>query len=198
MNQSETRAYWDSQADAFDSEADHGLTHPETRSAWWEVMQDLLPNAPARVADLGCGTGSLSVLVAEHGYDVTGIDLSPAMILNAANKAHAHRLSIDFAVDDASHPNLDAGSFDVVLARHVVWALPDPSAALAGWTRLLQPEGRLVLIEGRRSTDVGLAAAELRTLVEPMARAVEIRHLRSAALWGHTIGDERYALVAHV
>ena len=36
--------------------------------------------APARVADLGCGTGSLALLLTEEGYDVTGVDFSDRSI----------------------------------------------------------------------------------------------------------------------
>jgi 2-polyprenyl-3-methyl-5-hydroxy-6-metoxy-1,4-benzoquinol methylase len=196
MDEFETRTFWDAEANDFDAEVDHGLTTPEARSAWWELMRDLLPPAPARVADLGCGTGSLSVLMAEHGYDVVGRDLSPAMIQLAKRKAEAHGLVIDFETGDASQREVRDGTFDVVLARHVVWALPDPSSALVAWLRLLQPNGRLVLVEGRWATDAGLTAAELTALVEPVARVVELRHLTNASLWGHEITDERYAVVA--
>ena len=41
------------------------------------------------------------------------------------------------------------GSVDAVLARHLLWTLPDPLAALARWVRLVRPGGRLVLVEGR-------------------------------------------------
>ena len=196
MDEFEIRTFWDAEANGFDAEVDHGLTTPEARSAWWELMRDLLPPAPSRVADLGCGTGSLSVLLAEHGYDVVGTDLSPAMIQHAKRKADAHGLVIDFDVGDASQPDLRDGTFDVVLARHLAWALPDPSTALDAWFRLLRPDGRAVLIEGRWSTNAGLTADELTALVEPAARVTEVRQLTNASLWGHEITDERYALVA--
>jgi hypothetical protein len=40
-------------------------------------------------------------------------------------------------------------AFDVVLARHVVWALPDAALGLDRWIDLLKTGGRLVLVEGR-------------------------------------------------
>ena len=57
-------ATWDAQADAFDQPADHGLRDPAVRQAWRELLVSHLPEPPARVADLGCGTGTLSVLLA--------------------------------------------------------------------------------------------------------------------------------------
>ena len=73
-----TSAYWDSQAATFDDEADHGLRDPLVRDAWRRLLLPHLPAAPASVADIGCGTGSLSVLLAGEGYAVTGVDFAPA------------------------------------------------------------------------------------------------------------------------
>src|SRR5699024_6087406 len=58
---------------------------------------------------------------------------------------------------DASDPPFEPASVDVVLARHILWTLPHPSAALRRWAGLLRPGGRLVLIEGRW----GIEAPEL-------------------------------------
>ena len=72
----ETQKFWDAQADTFDDEADHGLRDAAVRGAWSRLLLFLLPDVPASVADLGYGTGSLSVLLAQAGYDVAGLDLS--------------------------------------------------------------------------------------------------------------------------
>ncbi len=53
------------------------------RAAWRELLRPLLPPAPARVLDPGCGTGSLAVLLAGAGHDVTGVDFAPAMVARA-------------------------------------------------------------------------------------------------------------------
>src|ERR1700733_6408619 len=91
-----TASYWDSQAPTFDNEADHGLLDPSVRSAWTSLLSDVLPPAPAQVADLGCGTGTLSVLLAEHGYQVCGLDLSPKMIEQAEEKARLAGVRMEF------------------------------------------------------------------------------------------------------
>lgn len=198
MSRDAVRAEWDAAAATFDLEPDHGLTAPETRAAWWSVLAPLLPAGGPRVADIGCGTGSLSLLLAENGCDVIGLDLSPAMVERARAKARDAGLDIDFLVGDGAEPALDAGSFDVVLSRHVVWALPDPEDALQRWVSLLAPGGRLVLVEGSWDTGGGLAADDLRALVAPVAASVGVVPLPDPALWGKEITDERYVLLAHV
>ena len=67
-------AYWDGQADTFDDGADHGLRDSQVRDAWRRLLLAHLPSPPAAIADIGCGTGSLSVLLAGEGYAVTGLD----------------------------------------------------------------------------------------------------------------------------
>lgn len=188
--------YWDGQASSFDDEADHGLQDPEVRRAWSSLLAAHLPAAPAEVADLGCGTGSLSVLLAEVGYEVHGVDLSGEMVAAATAKAERAGVPASFQQADAADPPLPDGSFDVVLSRHVLWALPDPCAALERWIALLRPGGRLLLVEGSWSTGAGISAAECERLVRRHRQSAHVRHLTEPELWGRKIDDERYLLVS--
>ena len=185
---------WDAEAATFDDEPDHGLRDPTTRAAWLGLLATHLPPPPARVADLGCGTGTLSVLLADGGFTVDGIDFSPEMVTRARDKA-AGRDGATFAVADAGAPPLEEAAYDAVLCRHVLWALPDPSAALARWVGLLRPGGRLVLVEGRWHTDSGLTAAETEAMLRAAGRTPTTYHLREEIYWGGPITDERYLVV---
>jgi ubiquinone/menaquinone biosynthesis C-methylase UbiE len=192
-------AYWDSQAATFDEQPDHGLRDTATRDAWRRLLLERLPAPPGAVADLGCGTGTLSLLLAEAGYMVTGLDSAPQMIRQARAKARsAGPLSVTprFVTSDAAAPALPPGSFDVVIARHVLWALPDTVAALRAWTGLLRPGGVLTLVEGRWHTGAGIPAATAADAVRRLRSEAEITPLPDPLLWGGPITDERYLLVS--
>jgi SAM-dependent methyltransferase len=196
MPLSNAAGFWDDQASTFDDEPDHGLRDPATRAAWRQLLRSVLPEPDADIADLGCGTGSLSVLLAEDGYRVTGVDLAPKMVAAARVKATGAGVAASFREGDVSSPDLPLQSFDAVVARHVVWALPDPEAAIRWWAQLLRGHGRLVLIEGCWTTGAGIAADRLERIVRPLIADVEVHALTNATLWGRPIEDERYVMVA--
>lgn len=193
----DARSLWDAEAATFDEAADHGLRDPEIRGAWAGLLLPLMDGRGLRVADLGCGTGTLSLLLAkEGGHFVEGIDFSPEMIRRAREKSAGTIPRPVFTVADASAPPLAAGAFDVVLARHVLWAMPDPAAALQRWIELLKPTGILILIEGRWHTGVGLTADECVRLVNERRSDVHLRMLDDPSYWGAPVSDERYLIVS--
>jgi len=179
-----------------DAAPDHGLQDPAVRDAWARLLLPMLPPVPARVADLGCGTGTLTVLMAQAGHLVAGLDLAPRMVALARDKIVAAGVVADVVVGDASSPPWQPGTFDAVLTRHVLWAMPDPEAALTMWIDLLAPGGRLILIEGRWSRGVGLTSADVVELVLRHRREAEVTTLDDAALWGAPITDERYVITS--
>ncbi|MFD3440691.1 class I SAM-dependent methyltransferase [Streptomyces sp. NPDC058685] len=213
-NSAAIRAYWDTAAPAFDDEPDHGLRQEKTREAWSTCLASWLPTGPADVLDVGCGTGSLSLLLAEAGHRVTGVDLAPRMAEQARAKLLAAGLEGHFLVGDAAAPPTGDETFDVVLARHLVWTLPDPPAALRDWVALLRPGGTLVLIEGRwreaGQSGVpyvagaetlpwhrGISARDLAATVSPFVTGLRVEDPSGKAdLWGGPVTDERYALIA--
>ncbi|MDZ5623177.1 class I SAM-dependent methyltransferase [Nocardioides bizhenqiangii] len=186
-----TRELWDREAASFDDEPDHGLADPVIRAAWRNLLLDVLPPTPARVADLGCGTGTLTRLLVDEGYVVDGLDFSPEMISRARLKVPGAA----FVVGDAAAPPLERAAYDVVLSRHALWAMPDPAAALGRWVDLLEPEGIVVLVEGRWGTGAGLAARDAEAIVRTRRADVAVRPLPQSVYWGKEIDDERYLLV---
>jgi len=188
---------WDGYAETFDNAADHGLRDPRVRAEWEALLLPLLPTPPSRVVDLGCGTGSLAVLLAERGYQVSALDLSGSMVRLAEAKANAAGVSIEFVQGDAAIPAFEPQTFDVVLARHVLWVFENPDDVLTRWLRLLRPGGRLILIEGRWSTGAGLTSDVCTALVRRHRQDVEILPLsENEMLWGGPVDDERYLVLS--
>jgi SAM-dependent methyltransferase len=193
---STTRQLWDQHAAEFDKEADHGLTEPATRQTWQDLLLPLLARPSSAVADLGCGTGSLSLLFAEAGHRVHGVDFSPKMLDRARAKTHAVTPRPEFIEGDAASPPLPSESYDAVVSRHVLWAMPDPATALRSWQKLLRPNGQLILIEGRWSTGAGLTAVDCASLLRELGGEVDIHNLTDPQLWGGPINDERYLAIS--
>ena len=81
-----------------------------------------------------------------------------------------------------------------MLSRHVLWALPDPSASLARWVRPA-PGGRLVLVE-ELEHGAGLTAEQTERLVREHRSDATVQQLTDPVLWGRQIEDERYLLVS--
>lgn len=190
-------ALWDHEATSFDEAADHGLRDPAIRSAWQQLLLPLLPDHPQQVADLGCGTGTLSVLLAQAGHHVHGVDFSPEMLHVARTKAAGVVPAPQFTEGDAATPPLRAGTFDLVLSRHVLWAMPEPMAALRTWSRLLRPGGQIILIEGNWWTGGGLPATDTLSFLRQLGGDTELHHLQDLALWGKQVTDERYLTITH-
>ncbi|MFC9931017.1 class I SAM-dependent methyltransferase [Streptomyces sp. NPDC127190] len=190
---------WDAEAAAFDDEPDHGLRDPGVRAAWAARLRSWLPGQPADLLDLGCGTGSLSLLALGQGHRVTAVDSSPAMVERARAKLAGHGATV--LRGDAASPPVAQRAHDVVLVRHVLWTLPDPAAVLRHWRTLLRPGGRFVLVEGVWGSvhPVGIPAARLTALLAPLAADVRVEPLSGdPLLWGKAVHDERYAVVALV
>ncbi|BCL31679.1 class I SAM-dependent methyltransferase [Streptomyces aurantiacus] len=188
---------WDAESVTFDDEPDHGLRDPAVREAWAARLRGWLPRGPADVLDLGCGTGTLSLLASEAWHRVTGVDLSPRMVELARAKLAGRDAA--FLVGDAAAPPVGEQRFDVVLVRHVLWTLPDPGRVLRHWRGLLRPGGRLVLIEGVWGTvsPVGISADRLTALLAHVAEDVRVEELSDdSLLWGREVADERYAVIA--
>ncbi len=112
-------------------------------------LVDALAPEPGEVAiDIGCGRGAVTHPVASAVGPtgrVTAIDLSPRMVQSTAQDVAAAGLAgfVDVRIGDAQHPDLPAGSADLVASSLVLFFLPDPAAAVRAWRDLLRDGGRL-------------------------------------------------------
>jgi ubiquinone/menaquinone biosynthesis C-methylase UbiE len=167
------RHHWDRRANTFDDEMGHGLVSEQQRRAWLDLFSRLVGSAPQRVLDVGCGTGFLAFRFAELGHTVTGIDIAPQMIDRARRKAEQANQQIDFRVGNAAALDCPDKTYDWVVARHVIWNLPDPERGVAEWLRVLRPGGRLVLIEGKWADNEALALRYTRPASRFLARVID-------------------------
>jgi SAM-dependent methyltransferase len=190
------QAYWDEAAASFDEEPDHGLHPPQVLAAWTKLLERWLPGETADILDIGCGTGSLSGVMAGLGHRVTGIDFSRAMIERAMAKGAAASFSTAFEVMDAAKPAFPSGSFDVLVCRHVLWALPETAEVLQRWIKLLRKNGRLILIEGYWHTGGGLHSAEILAALPNSAKTITVEDLsHQPDYWGGPVEDDRFAII---
>ena len=166
------RGFWDEDAKTNDRSPTHAATEPVEAAAWRAALRRHLPPPPASVLDAGAGTGAMSLLLAELGYDVTALDISPQMLSRAREKADARGLSVRTVVGPATDP--PAGQFDAVVERHLLWTTPDPTSALAAWLRVA-PTGRLVVFEGIWRRD-GTAARVRGRASDTLRRFLAVPH----------------------
>jgi ubiquinone/menaquinone biosynthesis C-methylase UbiE/DNA-binding MarR family transcriptional regulator len=99
-----------------------------------------------RVADLGCGTGQLTAIVAPHVREVIGVDGSADM-LHEARRRFAATANVDLRLGTLEALPIDDGQVDVVLMALVLHHLPEPGRALKEAARILRRGGRVLIID---------------------------------------------------
>jgi SAM-dependent methyltransferase len=109
------------------------------------VVRELAPAAAMRWLDLACGTGAVAERAAARGASVTGVDLAPALIETARERAADRGLSIDYRVGDCEQLEFKDGSFDAVSSTCGVMFSPDHEASARELGRVTRPGGRIAL-----------------------------------------------------
>jgi len=203
--------HWNRRAANFDEGASHGLLNAAQDQAWRMLLARIAGAAPLDVLDVGCGTGFLALLLAEAGHRATGIDMADAMLAQARAKAAARGQVVRFERADAEAPPFAPASFDLIVERHVIWTLPDPTRALRSWHDLLRPGGRVALVEGdwdmapkdeyasvhgRLPLFGGVPGEELAAFLRAWGfAAVTVEPLMDAALWTELPSHPRYVVI---
>jgi ubiquinone/menaquinone biosynthesis C-methylase UbiE len=137
------KSYWDRRSSTFDLSPGHTLSSKREEDAWKALFRNKIGQGNKLVLDVGAGTGFLSIMLAEIGYSVVGVDLSEDMIKNAQRKMDARGLKVRLELGDAEDLPFEDESFDALVNRAVLWTLPDPKKALSEWKRVLKPGGTL-------------------------------------------------------
>lgn len=104
----------------------------------------------AKVLEIGCGRGITAIFIARHyGCSVTGIDISPALITSARDRAKSENLAgkTSFIIADAQELPLLSDSFDVVVSECSLSLLPDKERAIDEIRRVLKPRGKITITD---------------------------------------------------
>ncbi len=111
---------------------------------WWQYNIPLLERirqivpAPARIIEVGTGTGALAAFLAAHGYEVLGIDNDPQVIERAIALAEYFRVPCRFELADAFDLGAYAERFDLAFSSGVVEHFTTEDAAL-----MLREQGQI-------------------------------------------------------
>ena len=145
------KLYWDANSFFWDD-----YLHKTGMQDEFELLSEYLAkniNKPgAKVLDIGCATGSLSIILAEKGFNVTGIDFSPCMINNAKNKIiEKKNLVISLINADVNEQiPFKENVFDIILCRHSFNSIVDKKKFIES-IRMITSSNGLVFISGKHS-----------------------------------------------
>ncbi len=123
---------------------------------------------PCRAAELGCGTGTNAVYLAEQGFDVTGIDIAPSALARAAGRAKAAGAQVQWRLADATNmPDLEP--FDFVFDRGCYHGVRQANAAgyVQSLRKLTRQGARVLILAGN--------ANEARASGPPRVKEEQIR-----------------------
>ena len=117
---------------------DSGIAPPELR-------EYIAAHPPGRAIDLGCGTGTNALALAQNGWRVTGVDFIPKAIRAAKRKLKQATLEADLSVGDVTNLRGITGPFDLALDIGCFHGVEDRAAYLDELDRLLAPGGHWLM-----------------------------------------------------
>jgi ubiquinone/menaquinone biosynthesis C-methylase UbiE len=145
---------WDKTAPGYDKQISF------FEKSWFPGGREWLgERARGRVLEVAIGTGrNLPRYPAD--VTITGIELSPAMLAIARERAASLGRDVDLREGDAEHLPFDEASFDTVVCALSLCTIPSPVAAVGEMRRVLGPGGRLLLLDHIGSTWPPVYAAQ--------------------------------------
>jgi ubiquinone/menaquinone biosynthesis C-methylase UbiE len=139
-------------------------------------VREILDGLPVGVAlDAACGTGRHSAYLASLGHRVIGVETSPQMLAQARERVPG----AEFYEADLHNIPLDDDSVDLVVCGLALMHVPDLARAMAEFTRVLRPNGHLVISDSR-----GLAGRRM-----PVATVGPNGELGYMPLYNHRTSD---------
>jgi SAM-dependent methyltransferase len=174
-------AHWDERYAKGETPWDTGQPSSELRRVLPEISL-----RPCRALELGCGSGTNAVWLAQQGFDVTAIDLSPLAVERARRRAEAAGARVRFLTADVFRPpDTLAGAFDFFFDRGCYHAVRrEGVAAYLGTLRQLTHPGTLGLVlagNAREKHEPGppvVTEEQIRTELGTLFEIVRLREFR--------------------
>jgi ubiquinone/menaquinone biosynthesis C-methylase UbiE len=132
-------------------------------------VQDVLGDRPARILDVGCGTGVFAARLRQAlpRVEVYGVDLVAEMLQKGRARWRSHRQHALPVQGDSERLPFPSGCFDIVTCSNSFHHYPRQGRAVLEMRRVLKPGGRLMIVDGYRDSlwgwfifDVCVAAVE--------------------------------------
>lgn len=144
--------YWDAIAGAVSARAVKRI-RDGSAAATAKAIAKHIPQG-AKVLDIGTGSAPIAIELSRLGYDVTGVDRSPAMIDMARLTAEENKAVIKLAVADAEDLPCKDGTYDAVVLRNVIWNSYHPQKVVCEAARVLKKGGIMVIEDGNWQADI--------------------------------------------
>ncbi len=143
---------------------DTGISPPE-------LIQFIEGHPPGKALDIGCGTGTNVITLAQRGWEVTGIDFASKAINHAKKKALQEGVEVDLRVDDITQPKILTESYDLILDMGCFHSLSadETRGYIRNLGKLLSPGGTHLMyafFKDQSQGGTGLVDADLEALSE--------------------------------
>ena len=143
---------------------DTGISPPE-------LIEFIQTHPPGRAIDLGCGTGTNVIILAQAGWDVTGVDFTPRAIKLARQKLKKANIRAKLFVKDATKLQGINGPYDLAFDLGCFHGIPQDGKVkyLEGLNHILAPNGFWLMYgflkSDTRQTGSGLSEVDIRLMV---------------------------------
>jgi SAM-dependent methyltransferase len=147
----------------------------------------------AKVLDVACGSGQLTLMASREGFDSTGVDIAENLIERARERAAAESLKARFEVADAEALPFPDASFDVVVSLIGAMFAPRPELVAREFLRVCVPDGTIAMANWTATGFVG-------QMFKTIAQFIAPSNMPSPLLWGDeaTVRERLGAGVSHL